>query len=236
MKAEKKNELIKGDICSRILSGALSPGQPMDTESALCEKYGASRMTVRKAIDELVMEGYLTRIYKKGAFVNRRARFDGFRFGLGYSDEMRKRGLVPASDNVQVVLEEPSQREAEDLQLQPSHKVWHVNRVRLADGKPTAYEDSYFSYPLIEKLTLEDAQGSILDMMEQRYGYRFYCADQWIDAVTADEKLAAALKVPAGTPLVRSYSVSYLSNGTPFNCGSCIYRTDNLKLIQSVHG
>lgn len=232
---QNKNEQIKADICGQILTGALSPGQAIDTDAALGQRYGVSRMTVRKAVDELVLEGYLTRIYKKGAFVNRRPRFDGFRFGLGYSGEMRKRGLQPASRDVRVRLEQPSQREMEDLQLMPMHQVWHVNRLRLADDMPIAYEDSYFPFPLIAALTVEDAYGSIEAILQQRYGFYFHYADQWIDAVSADAELARMLQVPIGAPLVRMFSISYLANGTPFNSGSCIYRTDDFKLIQTVH-
>lgn len=230
-----KNDIIKEDILQQIMKGVLSPGQAIDTDAALSKRYGASRMTVRNAIDQLVAEGHLTRIYKKGAFVSRRSRYEGFRFGVGYSEEMRKRGLRPSSADVRIQLETPNEREIHDLQLLPSYKVWHVNRIRLADGKPIAYEDSYFPYPLIEELTEADGYKSIEDKIKEVYGYSIQSADQWIDAILADESLASLLEVPEGTPLVRTYSVSYLSNGTPINSGTCVYRTDNFKLIQSVH-
>jgi len=232
---KNKNDIIKEDILQQILTGALSPGQAIDTDAVLGKRYDASRMTVRKAIDELVAEGHLTRIYKKGAFVSRRSRYEGFRFGVGYSEEMRKRGLRPSSSHVHVRLEDPQPREVHDLQLMPSYKVWHVNRIRLADGNPIAYEDSFFPYPLIEELTDADGYGSIEDKINSLYGYTVQSADQWIDAVLADAKLARLLEVAEGTPLVRTYSVSYLPNGTPINSGTCIYRTDSYKLIQSVH-
>lgn len=232
---KNKNDIIKEDILNQILTGALSPGQAIDTDAVLGKRYGASRMTVRKAIDELVLEGHLTRIYKKGAFVSRRSRYDGFRFGVGYSEEMRKRGMHPASSNVVIRLEPPREREIHDLQLLPSCKVWHVNRIRLADGNPIAYEDSYFPYPLVEELTEADGYQSIESKIKQVYGYSIQSADQWIDAIIADAQLARLLDVTVGTPLVRTYSVSYLPNGTPINSGTCIYRTDNFKLIQSVH-
>lgn len=236
MKTQKsKNDIIKEDIIQQIMTGALSPGQAIDTDAVLSARYNASRMTVRTAVDQLVAEGHLTRIYKKGAFVSRRSRYAGFRFGVGYSEEMRKRGMHPASADVCIRLEDPAQREIHDLQLLPSCKVWHVNRVRLADGKPIAYEDSFFPYPLVEQLTEEDGYGSIEDKIREVYGYSVQSADQWIDAILADTELATLLNVPEGTPLVRTYSVSYLPNGTPVNSGTCIYRTDDYKLIQSVH-
>lgn len=232
---KNKNDIIKEDILNQILTGALAPGQAIDTDAVLSKRYDASRMTVRKAIDELVLEGHLTRIYKKGAFVSRRSRYEGFRFGVGYSEEMRKRGLRPSSADVRIQLETPGEREFHDLQLLPACKVWHVNRVRFANGSPIAYEDSYFPYPLVEELTEADGYKSIEEKIREVYGYSIQSADQWIDAVLADEKLAVLLEVPVGTPLVRTYSVSYLPNGTPINSGTCVYRTDNYKLIQSVH-
>ena len=235
MKPENRNDQIKADIRNQIITGALSPGEPLDTDAELGQRYGVSRMTIRKAVDELVLEGYLVRIYKKGAFVSPRGRLDGFRFGLGYSEEIRLRGMSPSSKNVKVSLREPNKREMEDLRLLPSHKVWHVLRVRLADDLPVAYEDSYFPYPLIKELTEEQARNSIFEMLENRYGYTFHSADQWIDAVSADGELARMLEIPVGTPLVHTFSISYLPNGTPFNCGHCYYRTDHFKLIQSVH-
>lgn len=232
---KNKNEIIKEDILNQIMTGALSPGQPISTDAELSKRYGASRMTVRNAIDQLVAEGHLTRIYKKGAFVSRRSRYAGFRFGVGYSEEMRKRGMRPSSAKVHIRLEDPKEREINDLQLLPACKVWHVNRLRLADGVPIAYEDSFFPYPLVEELTEADGYASIEEKINREYGYSIQSADQWIDAILADTELAILLEVAEGTPLVRTYSVSYLPNGTPINSGICIYRTDNFKLIQSVH-
>lgn len=232
---KNKNDVIKEDIMNQILTGALSPGQAIDTDAVLSKRYDASRMTVRKAVDELVAEGHLTRIYKKGAFVSRRSRYEGFRFGVGYSGEIRKRGMSPSSADVHIRLELPGEREVRDLQLLPGSKVWHVNRIRLADGMPIAYEDSFFPYPLVEELKEEDGYRSLEEKIHSLYGYSIQSADQWIDAIIADAHLARLLQVTVGTPLVRTYSVSYLPNGTPINSGFCIYRTDNYKLIQSVH-
>lgn len=235
MKHENRNDQIKADIRNQIFTGILSPGEALDTDAELGRRYGVSRMTIRKAVDELVMEGYLIRIYKKGAFVSPRGRLDGFRFGLGYSEEIRLRGMKPSSRSVKVQLQKPSKREIDDLRLLSSHQVWHVRRVRMADDMPVAYEDSYFPYPLIGELTEEEACNSIFEALKKRYGYTFHSADQWIDAVCADAELSRLLEVPIGTPLVRTFSISYLPNGTPFNCGDCYYRTDHFKLIQSVH-
>ena len=54
---KNKNDVIKEDIMNQILTGALSPGQAIDTDAALSKRYDASRMTVRKAVDELVARG-----------------------------------------------------------------------------------------------------------------------------------------------------------------------------------
>ena len=64
-----KYEQIRQDIIHKIESMEYRPNQVIPSENELCASYGVSRITVRKAIDELVHEGLLYRIKGKGSFV-----------------------------------------------------------------------------------------------------------------------------------------------------------------------
>jgi len=75
---------------------------------------------------------------------------------------------------------------------------------------------------------------SIYQYIRDEYGLEFSYADQKLDAVAAEKRVADALNVPIGQPLIRMYIIAYLKNGTPFNCGTTYYRTDNFTLIQTV--
>ena len=64
-----KYYLLKRDIVNKIELGEYQEGSLIESERELMEKYQFSRITVRKAIDELVNEGYLYRIQGKGTYV-----------------------------------------------------------------------------------------------------------------------------------------------------------------------
>jgi len=63
---------VKHDLRQRILSGALKPGDQMPNEFALAEEFGVSRLTVNKAMGDLVRENYLVRQRGRGTFVSDR--------------------------------------------------------------------------------------------------------------------------------------------------------------------
>ena len=62
---------VKNYIKSKILIGELVPGNPILSERELTEKFGLSRSTVRRALSELVFEGYLIKVQGKGTFVSK---------------------------------------------------------------------------------------------------------------------------------------------------------------------
>ena len=66
-----KYEQIRQDIIHKIESMEYRPNQVIPSENELCASYGVSRITVRKAIDELVHEGLLYRIRGKGSLRRR---------------------------------------------------------------------------------------------------------------------------------------------------------------------
>ena len=64
-----KYEVIKNEIKEQIEDNILKPNQVIASENEMCRHYDVSRVTVRKAIDELCAEGILYRIKGKGCFV-----------------------------------------------------------------------------------------------------------------------------------------------------------------------
>ncbi|NJK43448.1 MAG: GntR family transcriptional regulator [Pleurocapsa sp. SU_196_0] len=65
-----KYPVIKSDLKAQLLTGSLREGEAIPSESALAKQYGVSRMTARRAVDELEREGYVFRI--QGAGISRR--------------------------------------------------------------------------------------------------------------------------------------------------------------------
>ena len=72
-------------------------GDELPTERELTEFFGVSRMTIRQSISNLVHKGILYKIPGKGAFVSKEVIDKKFELE-SFSDDMRKRGLVPGSN------------------------------------------------------------------------------------------------------------------------------------------
>ena len=70
-KAKSLHELILGEVEGRILSGEWPPGYRIPFEHELTAQYGCSRMTVNKALSELVKKGLIERRRRSGSFVTR---------------------------------------------------------------------------------------------------------------------------------------------------------------------
>ncbi|ROU03033.1 GntR family transcriptional regulator [Histidinibacterium lentulum] len=114
-------------------------GTRLPSERRLARELGISRVTVRRALDELSAEGLVLR--RRGARSAAAVRLEKRLSSLtGFSDELRNRGMRPGQRwlSRQVVLPAPS--EALALDLAPAEKIARLERVRLADGHPIAIE------------------------------------------------------------------------------------------------
>ena len=70
-KQSKYNEIVKA-IIQDIDQGILQARDRLPSEKELQDRFGVSRVTVRKAIDVLIDEGYVVRDYRKGTFISER--------------------------------------------------------------------------------------------------------------------------------------------------------------------
>src|SRR5699024_7722102 len=118
---------------------ALPVGSAVPSERALAAARGGSRMTARRALDELTREGRLVREVGRGSFVARPAVNLPLHL-TGFSEDMAARG-ISASSRVLQLGEGPADAvTAEALGLDEGAAVVRLDRVRLADGRPMAIE------------------------------------------------------------------------------------------------
>src|SRR3984885_14205577 len=73
-----------------IARGAIAPGDALPTEQSLCDQFGVSRITVRRALADLAEQGYIERRQGVGSFVRQRDRSDPSSAGRSYMDELRQ--------------------------------------------------------------------------------------------------------------------------------------------------
>src|SRR5262252_10465515 len=119
------------------LADSLEVGQAIPSERRLSEELGASRLTIRAALDELVREGHLTRRHGSGTYVSRPKIAQPLTL-TSFSEDMRRRGMVPGSRTLELITTTAGARLAHRLGVSPETRLIRVKRLRLADGQPMA--------------------------------------------------------------------------------------------------
>lgn len=232
---DNKNDAVRDYIINRIQQHIYSAGQVIESESKLCEILNVSRMTVRKALDELVSEGIVYKEKGRGTFVSKKPKYAEFRCGVGgFTQEAKKRGVVPSTRDATLELMEADEIVAKKMNIPLHEKVWKVTRVRCADDTPIIYVEEYFLYSHCPDLTIEIVQQSIYEHLEKK-GIVCAFVDQKLEAYSCRNKIAKKLVIKEGHPLIKMTLLIYMKNGTPYNYGVEYYRTDKYTLIQSVY-
>lgn len=144
---------IKQDIINDIKSGELKPGDKIDSESVLKKKYSVSTITVRKAFNDLINEGYLIGVQGVGTFVTKKPMIRGLT-SISFSDELLQQGYE-IDMHVDKIEEVFSESIAAILEIPKNSPITCVRRVRLANNEPIAYQSSYLDSRL---LSLEQAE------------------------------------------------------------------------------
>lgn len=132
---------IEQDIINAIKSGQLQPGDKVDSESALKKKYNVSAITVRKAFNDLINEGYLNGVQGLGTFVAKKQMIRGLT-SISFSDELLQQGYT-IDMQVDKIEEIVNASIAEKLEMPQDQKIVCIRRIRLANGEPIAYQSSY---------------------------------------------------------------------------------------------
>lgn len=212
------------DIKAQISAGTYPPGSKIPSEAELSDMYSVSRVTVRRAIEELVGEGYLTSRQGKGTFVNQRKVTRKIRqssdvksFSAVCADEGMRAGarlierlLVPMSADAKSLFGEGSES-AEGLV--------YVSRVRTADGVPIMIENNYFlasdfSFLLDESVQVEDV--SIFGLIREHTGrYPASCSLSTIEIALASTRMAGVLDINPGDPLFYEHVFFLDQDGKP---------------------
>lgn len=230
---ESKNEIVRNYILDRIHRKIYRAGQMIESETDLAKKLNISRMTVRKALDTLAQEGVIFKEKGRGTFVSRKPRYAEFQYGVGFTQEAKKRGLTPSTKDAALKLCGATEDIAREMHMETGDKVWEVTRVRCADGTPVVYACEYYNYLHCEDLNEEIIRNSIYEHLEKK-GISFAFLDQKLEAIPCPEHIADALEIAPDTPVILMSLTVYMKNGIPFNFGYEYYRTDKFTLVQSV--
>jgi GntR family transcriptional regulator len=208
-------------------------GDCIPSERELCARYGLARMTVRKALDHLVLEGHLCRIAGKGTFVAQPK--IGLRLRLAsFTEDMRARGHVPGSVDLARRVVPAGRRLGLELGLDDDEPVHVIERLRTADGVPMGLERNHFPAVLTPGLIDEPLDDqSLFAVLEDRYGLVFDEGEQTIEAGVVDSIDAALLGLAEGSAVLL-HQRRARAGGRPVEYAESTYRGDRYQLTAAL--
>lgn len=208
---------LKQALLVRIKNGEFTSDTPLPTETELIKQYDVSRITVRRAMRELELEGHIYRIPGKGTFIlEPKIKREMSRL-TSFTEDMLDRQITDISSRLLDFHQEPaSEHVAEKLGISPQTPVWFIRRLRIADDQPIAIGIAYISLPphiAISAIELEEV-GSLFALLESK-GVTLIEADRNIEAILANQESAKLLEVQEGAPLLFVEGVVYTQNNAP---------------------
>jgi GntR family transcriptional regulator len=198
------HSVVRTELLTQIRSGRLHPGDQVPTEPQLMAAFNVSRTTVRRALRDLETMGLIDRQPGRGSFVSEpkvEPRLDRL---TGFVEDMEALGL-DATASVELIESLPADAEvSQQLQLAPGESVVHIERVRLANGTPISFDDSYFPADLGSRIATENLEEEpFYSILEGKYGIALAGADYVLSASSADERVAHLLSIAVGAPVLR---------------------------------
>ena len=216
---------LRNRVERAISDGLLSDGDALPSERDIAELADVSRVTVRKAVQDLVRDGVLVQRHGSGTFVSRPvARVEQPLSRLtSFTEDMSRRGWNARSQWLQKGVFAPSREEMVTLGLAPGDEVVRIDRLRIADELPLAIERASISTQMFpDPETVETSLYAALDV----YGFRPVRALQRISATKLRAEDAELLGLEAGDAGLRIERISYLESGRVVEFTRSLYRGD----------
>ncbi len=212
-------------IAAAIQSGALAPDDQLPPERELAEIADVSRVTVRKAVAQLVADGLIEQRQGAGSFVKGAGQKleQSLSSLVSFTENMRARGMDSTSVVLGAGLFPPSPQEMMTLGLSSIDKVARINRLRSANDTPMALENSSLPQDILG--APEKVQRSLYEVLRKTEAAPTR-AIQRVTAVNLGTKDADLLQLPEGTAVLQIDRTGYLATGRPIEFTRGLYRSD----------
>ena len=221
---------VAATLATEITAGQLACGAQLPPEDRLTERFGVSRTTVRKAIENLVARGLVEIRRGRGTFVAQPKITHELTELRGFAEDMVLLGRHPTARLLSKTIVSASKDVAANLELRQGEQVWRIERVRLGDGVPMSFDETYLPLDIGEKVVANDLEAEpIFDLLEGKYGLPLIEARYQLESVTATAQVAAALDINAGSPIFLIERTCYVERNRPIDYEKLYYRGDLIR-------
>ena len=227
-----KSDLIAQDLASKIKHGQFKCGEYLPSENQLTDLYGASRETIRKALQQLMTFGLIQKIKGKGSVVLDLQKFAFPISGISSFAELNKSLKMHAETRLlqDKMVDSLPPLFKKYFPEQLSNKGIYVERLRLIDGQPVVLHSDFLLNPPVEQLPAAEAKHSIYSYIENQLGLEVSYATKTITVEKITDDFQEKLQLP-NQQAVLVASQNYLADTTLFQLTLSFHNPRRFKFI-----
>jgi GntR family transcriptional regulator len=223
---------VEAALLESMANGVLSAGSRLPAEDQLVVRYAVSRTTIRTAIQSLLARGLVEIRRGKGTFVTQPTITQELTELTGFVEDMQALGRAPSARVLDRRLVAASETVARQLSLPRGATVARIQRVRLADGIPLSFDETYLPQELGEKIMTDDLENQpIFSLLELKYATPLIEAEYRLAAVASHGTVARALGMEAGSPIFLIERTSFSAHRRPVDYERLYYRGDHIRFV-----
>lgn len=221
------HQQVKDAIIQLINVGEYKPHSQLPTEAEFCEKYGVSRTTVRTALQQLSMEGYVYRKRGSGTFVSANKVKQILTTTVKhFSEQITMQGKKPSIKVLDLEVIPADEYLSDLLKIDEGQPVNMLERVRFVNDEPTQYEISYLPWYKTPGLNKQACEKSLYELLEKQFHLKISKTVETLELFITDSITAEKLQINIGDPCFKLDTIAYLSDGTIIEYSNTIYRGD----------
>lgn len=228
-----KYYMVKKTIIQKINDEEFPVNTLIPSERELMASFDVSRITVRKAVEELEQEGYLYKVQGKGTYVKGDQNSQDLFSITSCTKDVLRLGMTPSRKVLTCEIVTADKSRQRRLNLADEEKVFCLSRIYYADEEPINVTTAYLPYKYMPGIEQYDFSAeSLYEVLEEKYGIAITRAKRTVEAVLAHDEIAEFLDVETGVPLLLFQCITsglVAGKEVPIETFKCYYRTDRFK-------
>lgn len=217
-----------------IARGAIPAGEPLPTEQQLCDQFGVSRITVRRALADLAGQGYITRRQGVGSFVREpNPTGEEPAASRSYEDELHQIQFESEVDVFELGLRTAPQAISDKVGLVGEALYLLAVRRQRRTGEPLLVTEAWLPAALSAQVTAEKMAHTPMFQIFAHAGVTFSRMQHEFTAEIAGPRNAQLLDVAIGAPVLRINRVSYTADEQPHHYLSILLSPNRSRILLS---
>lgn len=226
-KNQSLHAYIKQELLQRIKTNQYKKGEKIPPELELCKDFNVSRTTVRTALNQLTLEGYLVRQQGSGTYVaDEKVKQTLTQTVKRYSDQLAVQGKVSDINVLDISVIAADEMITSSLNVNIKDPIQRIERVRKANGQPTQYEIAFIPWSIASGITYTDAETSLYKSLKEKFNVFIAKTYENMEITFADDQICKYLECEPGLPCFYIETIAEDEKGRKIEFSKSFFRGD----------